>query len=199
MKEYSFLLESLQTGSIVYHYEESSSVCKEILDSGRLVSASYIGNKDNKYKTRSSKFNGNLDRYFKDRYDRFYKPVLHKEYSGDYGVYFSPTDFFKMNLSLKYLQSYRFKFDIRKIIDKHDVLWQYGKLGPYNKKIIVRVNSVSDYHKLYNDYLSLIESEEQETVDAIESGKLLFLRLPQIIVFAGKDGIPVKRSNLEKK
>lgn len=199
MKQYSFLMESTQLDSNIYHYEESSSICNQILKSGHLISASYVGNKDNKYKTRSNKFNGDLDKYFKDRYDKFYKSVLHKEYIGDYGVYFSPTDFFRMNLSLKYLQSYRFAISIKPLIGKYDILWQTGKLGPDNKKIIRKISSYNDYLKFYNDYLNKIESEEQEVIDAIESNKLLFLRLPQIIVFAGKHGIRVKQNNLEKK
>jgi oxygen-independent coproporphyrinogen-3 oxidase len=48
MKQYSFFLESVKeihpTG-FIYHYEESLTTCKEILNSGHLVSASYIGNK----------------------------------------------------------------------------------------------------------------------------------------------------------
>ena len=203
MKPYSFLLESvfkeIHPTGFIYHYEKSLIICKEILNSGHLISASYIGNKDDKYKSRSSKFKGDLDKYFEDRYNKFYKSVLNKPYSGDYGIYFSPTDFFRMNLLAKYLQSYRFKLDIKSLINKYDVLWQEGRLGPHNKKIIKKINSYNDYVKLYDDYLKLIESEEQEAKDAIDSNKLLFLRLPQIIVFAGKDGIPVKQSNLEKK
>lgn len=203
MKQYSFFSESvfkeIHPTGFIYHYEKSLTICKEILNSGHLISASYIGNKDDKYKSRSSKFKGDLDKYFEDRYNKFYKSVLNKPYSGDYGVYFSPTDFFRMNLPLKYLQSYRFKLDIKSLINKYDVLWQEGRLGPHNKKIIKKINSYNDYVKLYDDYLKLIESEEQEAKDAIDSNKLLFLRLPQIIVFAGKDGILVKQRNFEKK
>ena len=202
MKHYSFFLENVKeihSTGFIYHYEESLTTCREILNSCYLISASYIGNKDDKYKSRSSKFNGDQDKYFEDRYNKFYKSVLNKPYSGDYGVYFSPTDFFRMNLSLRYLQSYRFKLDIKHLINKYDVLWQHGRLGPYIKKIIKKINSYNDYVKLYDDYLNLIESEEQEVKDAIDSNKLLFLRLPQIIVFASKDGIPIKQSNLERK
>lgn len=201
MKHYSFLTEGTQLIGNIYHYEESLPVCKLILNSGRLISASYMGTKDDKYKSRAEKFHGDMNKYFEDRYNKHYKSVLNKPYSGDYGIYFSSTDFFKMDLSRKYLQSYRFKIDIMKLIGKYDILWQEGKLGPFKKKIVKKINSFADYVRMYNNYLNKLGcEEEQEVKETIDSGiKLMFLRLPQIIVFAGKDGIPVKPSNLEKK
>ena len=89
MKQYSFLTEGTQLSGNIYHYEESLPVCKLILNSGHLISASYMGTKDDKYKSRAEKFHGDMNKYFEDRYNKHYKSVLNKPYSGDYGIYFS--------------------------------------------------------------------------------------------------------------
>jgi len=174
----------------LYHYDTKEGM-DDILKDKRIISASFLNDPRGTYQERIKQKGIKLDDYFKDRYDKFYKDILKEPYSGDWGIYCTPIDFFSEGINDDvFSDGCSLKISYNQV-KNYKVIWQC-----HGKKELVLINSENNLLFYYNKRLKKINNDIVGFYyKNAYKRKLKFYDLPQIIIFAGKDGLKIRDYN----
>jgi hypothetical protein len=118
------------------------------------------------YSSRSGA-NGNADTYFKKTYNKFYEKIIDKPYK-NYGIYLTPIDLFGLDLK-------------HKINSRILIPFERLKNAPTVIQVGYKVNLLTNQKDIDN-ILSLY-SNKDKIEKIINTSKLAFIKLPQIVYF----------------
>ena len=160
----------------IYHYIFNKDLLDKILRSGKLVPVNRLGDPKRleHYKDRIPGLDA--EGFFKDFYNRVYKPVLKKPYR-NWGIYMTPLDLSSFT-DLKY----RFFFKVKDLPGDTVIQLRFKAHRVTSDADIARVmKNFEDINKIKRLY---------------KTSKFHFQSLPQVVNFS--DEIKVSRRNLEK-